>query len=61
MARLLIENGADVDSKDKRGRTPLWDARDGRHEYAARLLIKNGAKVNSEDKKGYTPLLASVT
>ena len=32
VVRLLLENGADVESKDMDGRTPLWWAVKRRHE-----------------------------
>ena len=43
---LLLENGADVNVRDKRGRTPLdWAARKG---IVAKALIENGGKTGAE-------------
>jgi ankyrin repeat protein len=58
MARLLIENGAAVDSTDTEyGRTPLSWASENGHEAVVRLLIEKGAAVDSIDTKyGWTPL-----
>ena len=57
VVRLLVEKGADIDSKDSRfGRTPLsWAAGNG-HEAVARLLLEKGSDVNTKDKRGTTPL-----
>jgi len=58
-ARLLIENGADVDKvMTDDGRTPLLEACEKGHACCARLLIENGAEVNKVwTKDGSTPLL----
>jgi ankyrin repeat protein len=59
---LLIEKGADLESKDSRfGRTPLsWAAREG-HEAVVRLLLEKGADLESKDcKYGQTPLSLAV-
>ncbi|KAL5994376.1 hypothetical protein ACLOJK_024426 [Asimina triloba] len=40
---LLIDKGADVNSVDRWGRTPLSDARSFRHEDICRILEKRGA------------------
>ena len=59
-ARWLIANGADVDAKDKYGRTPLHMAVIGRYAEVAKLLIDNGADVNAKNEggafPGYTPM-----
>lgn len=53
IARLLLEAGADVDSRDRWGRTPLHSAKTGK---IARVLLKAGATVDAHDKWKYTPL-----
>lgn len=55
--KLLLENKAKVDSKDKRDNTPLSVAVDYKSFEIARLLIKNKADVNIANKQGFTPLL----
>lgn len=53
--RLLLENGADIDSQDNDGQTPLsWAARNV-HEAAVRLLLGK-ANPDLEDDNGRTPL-----
>lgn len=54
--RLHISNGADLNSKDQRGRTALHRAANHGHVEVARLLIENGADVNIGDNQGRTPL-----
>ena len=55
--KLLLEKGADVESKSRDGRTPLsWAAESG-HEAAVKLLLEKGADVESKDGVGQTPLL----
>lgn len=55
-ARLLIEAGADVNSRDDLGNTPLHEAVGALNPRVAKLLIRRGAKVNARNKKGETPL-----
>ena len=65
IARLLLQNCVNVDSKDKFGRTPLfWAAANGR-EPVVRLLMKREWKhrrvnPNSEDKHGWSPLVVAI-
>ena len=64
MARLLIDQGADVDKQTKRGNTPLhlaaltngYHALINGHLDVARLLIDKGADVDKQTKSGKTPL-----
>ena len=61
VVRLLLEKGANVDSKDsKYGRTPLlWAAKNG-HEAVVKLLLEKGANVDSKDSEyGWTPLFVA--
>ena len=50
--RLLVEKGAEVESKDPWRRTPLsLAARDG-HKAVVRLLLEKDADVESKDQDG---------
>ena len=58
-AKQAIDDGADVNAKDKRGRTPLLFAAIGGHKEIAEILIAKGADVSPkspEYKAGITPL-----
>ena len=56
MARLLIDNGANVDIRNHDGNTPLhWAAGEGQKELVV-ILIAHGADVNARGKGGWTPL-----
>jgi ankyrin repeat protein len=51
---LLIDKGADVNAKNRRGSTPLhWAIHD---EAKVRLLVSKGADVNARQQQGRTPL-----
>ena len=58
MVKLLLEKGADLESKDDAySQTPLsWAARNG-HEAVVKLLLEKGADLESKDRYGQTPLL----
>jgi ankyrin repeat protein len=58
---LLVEKGAELDSKDKYGRTALlWAAENG-HEAVVQLLLEEGAEPDSKNSVfGRTPLLWAV-
>jgi len=49
--KLLLEEGAELESKDKKySRTsPLWAASNG-HEAVVKLLLEKGAELESKDK-----------
>jgi ankyrin repeat protein len=56
-ARLLIENGANVNTKANNGWTPLmWAARGG-IDWLVRLLIEKGADINARNNDGDTALM----
>jgi ankyrin repeat protein len=57
IAKLLIENGADVNAKNNyNGWTPLIEAVWDGHIEIAKLLIENGADVDTENNNGETAL-----
>lgn len=60
IAKLLIENGADIESREgnKATRyTPLMTALIYSHYDVFELLLKNGADVDAKGDNGYSPLL----
>jgi ankyrin repeat protein len=60
VAKLLVENGADVNARDHRkGVAPLrWAVE---HPEMVKLLIENGAEVDATDDDGWTALLHACT
>jgi ankyrin repeat protein len=50
----LIANGADVNARDSKGNTPLFQC----NRATAEVLIKNGADVKIRNLKGETPLFS---
>ena len=56
VATLLINRGADVNSKDDNGRTALMFAVHNKSVALAKLLIEKGADVNAVDSAGWSPL-----
>ena len=56
VVRLLVENGAEVNDRDKYDRTPLHRAAGEGHIEVVRFLVENGAEVNYRDKNYQTPL-----
>ncbi|TCW82753.1 hypothetical protein C5O80_16620 [Burkholderia sp. SRS-46] len=49
--RALLDRGAQVDARDRHGRTPLLIATHGNRVDAARVLIDAGADVNAKDMR----------
>jgi ankyrin repeat protein len=62
VVKLLLEKGAELETKDKDyGQTPLsWAVKSG-HEAVVKLLLEKGAELETKDKDyGRTPLLWAV-
>lgn len=53
VAQALLDHGARIDAKTKRGLTPLHTAQS---VDVAKVLIQNGADINAKDEQGRTPL-----
>ncbi|KAK8102552.1 hypothetical protein PG984_015698 [Apiospora sp. TS-2023a] len=71
-AEILLTSGeADVDARDRQGRTPLsWlagkmgdygESYINEVEQAARTLVQHGADINTQDNSGRTPLSWAIT
>ncbi|KAL6826712.1 ankyrin repeat-containing domain protein [Trichoderma sp. SZMC 28015] len=60
IVRLLIESGADIESKDKEGFTPLMFAVESGHRTIVERLLTKGADTESEDKHNFTPLMLAI-
>jgi ankyrin repeat protein len=56
VAGILVEHGANVDEKDRKGKTLLIRTCMYAKKQIARFLIEHGAQVNAQDINGYTPL-----
>ena len=59
IVELLIAEGVDVNVKNERGRTPLYDAAIWDRNDIAKLLFDADADVNAKDNDGKTPLDAA--
>ena len=51
VVKLLLEKGADLESKDNNGRTPLTWVVEKRNKAVVKLLLKKGANLKSKDKE----------
>jgi ankyrin repeat protein len=58
---LLVEHGATIDVKDKRGMTPLMNAAFYKHFDVVEYLLANGANVNEVGPEKKTALHFAVT
>ncbi|RDU70271.1 ankyrin repeat domain-containing protein [Helicobacter brantae] len=55
LARILINNDADVNAKDANGNTPLYLAILNKNSAMIKLLLDNGADMYIKNKRGDTP------
>jgi ankyrin repeat protein len=57
VVKLLLEKGAELESKDDSGQTPLsWAVSGWGGKAVVKLLLENGANLESKDNSGHTPL-----
>ncbi|XP_029439484.1 ankyrin repeat and KH domain-containing protein 1-like isoform X2 [Rhinatrema bivittatum] len=56
---LLINRGAHIDVRNKKGNTPLWLAANGGHIDVVQLLVQAGADVDAADNRKITPLMSA--
>ena len=54
--RLLLQKGADVNKRDRFGRTPVHHAARDNSTEAIAMLIEHGASINITDDEGDTPV-----
>jgi len=57
VTKILVEFGADIESEDNNGWTPLLHAIQQENISAIEYLIKKGADVNVTSEGGWTPLM----
>ena len=55
VAKILLDNDADIDAKNEDGVTPLHYASFNGHTEIVKLLLERNAKINVEDENGETP------
>ncbi|KAJ8014937.1 hypothetical protein DPEC_G00020950 [Dallia pectoralis] len=56
---LLINRGAHIDVRNKKGNTPLWLATNGGHFDVVQLQVQAGADVDAADNRKITPLMSA--
>ncbi|XP_069508766.1 ankyrin repeat and KH domain-containing protein 1 isoform X2 [Ambystoma mexicanum] len=56
---LLINRGAHIDVRNKKGNTPLWLAANGGHFDVVQLVVQAAADVDAADNRKITPLMSA--
>jgi ankyrin repeat protein len=59
--RLLLESGADINTRDTNGDTPLIAAAFMGYNETVKLLLEKGAEVNAQNNLGSTALMEAAT
>jgi ankyrin repeat protein len=59
IVRLLVESGADLETRDAEGDTPLMQAASHGQTEIFKFLLARGASINVREKRGMTPLIAA--
>ncbi len=54
VVRLLMKHGADIEARNTKGLTALFQAAVNDSEPVVRLLVELGANIDAEDKDGET-------
>jgi len=54
--KLLLEKGAELESKSNNGQTPLSWATERGHEAVVKLLLEKGVELEFKSNNGPTPL-----
>jgi ankyrin repeat protein/beta-lactamase regulating signal transducer with metallopeptidase domain len=60
IVKLLLEHGADLESRSKEGRTALWIAVYYGNSEVIKVLLAHNVDINTKDNDGYTPLIAAI-
>ena len=58
---LLLQKGADIETKSSDGRPALSFAASSGKEGMIRLLLEKGSNINAQDNLGVTPLMRTAT
>ena len=60
LAKVVIDNGANIDDKDRNGNTALHYCVYYKNYELMKYLVDNGANVNIQDNNGNTPLMLAL-
>ncbi len=60
LAKIVIDNGANIDTKDRNGHTALHYCVYYKNYELMQYLVYNGSNVNIQDNNGNTPLMLAV-
>jgi ankyrin repeat protein len=60
IVKMLVDEGADVNAYNEKGRTPIHAASSRGHIAIVKMLVRNKADINSQDEKDRTPLIIAL-